>query len=159
VSLSFRNDFILPTQTGLSGLLPNGTQSGQFNDAFTVAVSKTWNWLLLTGNAGYRFTRDPRDNGRILLNQADQVHLGAGAVVFPKRRVQLMTEYTGVIFVGTATPNTTFGARDPVDGVWGVRLYATKNVALDVGYRYLLNQRDKDHDDRHGFVIKLGVAY
>jgi len=157
VSLGVRNDFIIPTRSTLNDLLENGTQSGQFNYAFTVSLSKTWgNAATLTGNGGYRFTRDPRSNGAHLMNQADQVRVGAGLVFFPQSRVQLMQEYTGIIFTGTATPNTTFGARDPVDGVWGVRLYPWRSVALDVGYRYMLNLQDVH--DRHGFVVKLGVA-
>jgi len=158
VSLSLRNDFIFPTRTTLSDLLDNGTQSGQFNYAFTLALSKTWgSFVTLTGNGGYRVTRDPRSTGQHLLEQADQVRAGAGILLFPQSRVQPMSEFTGVVFVGTATPNTTFGVRDPVDGVWGVRLYPWKNIALDVGYRYMLNLRDAH--DRHGFVVKLGAVH
>ncbi len=157
VSLSVRNDFIFPTRTFLLDLLDNGTQSGQFNYAFNIALSRTFgHFATLTGNWGYRFTRDPRSGGKHLLNQADQFITGAGILLFPEHRIQPMAEFTGIVFNGTATPNTTFGARDPVDGVWGARLYPWRSVALDIGYRYMLNLRDKD--DRHGFVIKLGVA-
>lgn len=158
VSFSVRNDFIFPTRSALSDLLDNGTQSGQFNDAVYLALSKTWSdRATLTGNWGYRFTRDPRFAGRRAFSQADRILVGAGLLLFPQSRVQLMTEYTGVIFVGTSTPNTTFGARDPIDGVWGMRLYPWRNVALDVGYRYMLNL--KNSNDRHGFVVKVGTVY
>jgi outer membrane protein OmpA-like peptidoglycan-associated protein len=158
VSLSVRNDFIFPTRTALSDLLDNGTQSGQFNYAFNVALSKTWsNFATVAVNGGYRFTRDPRFNGQLALNQADQARAGAGILLFPQSRIQFMTEYTGIIFVGQATPNTTFGARDPVDGVWGVRLYPWRSVALDVGYRYMLNLTDAN--DRNGFVVKVGAVH
>jgi hypothetical protein len=157
VSLGVRNDFIFPTRSTLNDLLENGTQSGQFNYAITVSLSKTWGKLAtLTGNAGYRFTRDPRVNGAHAMSQADQARVGAGLILFPESRAQLMQEYTGTIFTGTATPNTTFGARDPIDGVWGVRVYPWKGVAVDVGYRYMLNLQDVH--DRHGFVAKLGVV-
>jgi len=158
VSLSVRNDFVFPTRTTLSDLLGNGTQSGQFNYGFTVALSKTWsNFATLTGNAGYRFTRDPRSNGQVAMTQADQVRAGAGLLLFPQSRIQVMSEYTGIVFTGSATPNTSFGARDPADGIWGVRLYPWKSVALDVGYRYMLDLRNAN--DRHGFVVKLGAVY
>jgi len=158
VSFSVRSDFIFPTRTTLLDLLDNGTQSGQFNYGFNLALGKTWgNFMTLVGNAGYRFTRDPRASGTRAMNQADQVRGGAGFLLFPQSRFQIMNQYTGVVFVGTATPNTTFGARDPVDGVWGFRLYPWKSVALDVGYRYMLNLRDAH--DRHGFVVKLGAVY
>ena len=156
VSLGVRNDFIFPTRIRLIDLLDNGTQSGQFNYAFTVSLSKSWgNIATLTGNGGYRFTRDPRSNGVRLMSQADQARVGAGIILFPQSRFQLMQEYTGVVFAGT-TPNTTFGPRDPVEGVWGFRLYLWPG-AVDVGYRYMLNL--KNTEDRHGFVIKLGAAH
>ena len=157
ISMAVRNDFIFPTRTTLRDLLENGTQSGQFNYAVTLALSHTFsNVATLTGNLGWRFTRDPRVNSLHTMAQADQGRIGAGILLFPESRIQVMTEYTGVVYSGTHTPNTSFGARDPVDGVWGVRLYPWKNVALDFGYLYMLNL--KDANDRHGFVVKVGSA-
>ncbi len=158
VSLAVRNDFIFPTRTALVDLLENGTQSGQFNYGVALALSKTFsNVATLTGNWGYRLTRDPRSNGQPIMQQADQVRVGAGFLLFPESRIQVMSEYTGLIFTGTATPNTSFGARDPVDGVWGVRIYPWRNVAVDLGYRHMLNLRDVH--DRSGFVVKVGTTY
>jgi outer membrane protein OmpA-like peptidoglycan-associated protein len=161
VSMSIRNEFIIPTRSSLSDLLDNGTQSGQFNDLVSMAISKQWGkFITLSYNAGYRFTRNPRaSDGTFLLGQGDQFRTGAGFILFPESRFQPMSEYTGVIFTGlraSTTQDTTFGARDPVDGVWGVRAYLMKNLALDVGYRYMLNLEDAH--DRHGFVIKLGMT-
>ena len=156
-SLSLRNDFIIPTRSSLATLRDNGTQSGEFNDLLSLAVSKNWtDRLTLAGNFGVRFTRDPSDGGATLLTQANQIRLGAGFILLPQSRVQFMNEYTGVVFVGNHTPNQSFGARDPVDGVWGVRLYPTENLAMDLGYRHMLNLGNAQ--DRHGFVIKMGYA-
>ena len=71
-----------------------------------------------------------------------------------------MAEYSAVMFTTSGssfTPDTTFGARDPVEGIWGVRIYPWKHLAFDAGYRYMVNL--KDANDRHGFVVKLGTAY
>jgi hypothetical protein len=65
---------------------------------------------------------------------ADQVHTGAGCILFSAKRLQFMSEYNGLVFVGAAVPNTTFGARDPVDGAWGVRVCTLPALAVDVGY-------------------------
>ncbi len=158
VNLSLRNDFIIPTQSRFSDLLNSGSQSGQFGYAATFALSRTFsNVATVAANWGYRFTRDPRLNGQHLLTQADQMRVGAGLLFFPESRIQFLNEYNGLIFVGSATPNTTFGARDPVDGIWGVRIYPKRTIALDVGYRYMLNLSNAN--DRHGFVIKVGTAY
>ena len=111
----------------------------------------------MTSNFGYLFTRDPRADGVVLMQQADQAHVGAGFIAFPGRRVEVMAEYAGLIFVGASTPNTLVGARDPVDSVTGVRLYPFRGMAIDLGYRYMLNL--KDAVDRNGFVIKAGFTH
>jgi hypothetical protein len=160
-SLSIRNDVIIPTRRSLQNLLDNGTQSGQFNDMLSLAVSKQWNNVITaTWNVGGRFTIDPRDtNGQAMFHMANQFRTGAGLILFPERRFQPMTEYTAVVFINKAlaTPNATFGARDPVDGVWGLRMYPWKNLAVDLGYRHMLNLNDLH--DRSGFIVKIGVAY
>jgi hypothetical protein len=157
LSLSVRNDFILPTRYTLKALLGNGTQTGEFDDQITLAASHNFfNLVTLVGNFGYLFTRDPRAGGMRDLRMADQVHVGSGFILFPAKRVQFMSEYNGLVFAGTATPNTTFGARDPVDGIWGVRIYLVPQAAVDIGYRYMLNLRNAT--DRNGFVIKLGIS-
>ena len=160
-SMSIRNDVIIAPRTSLNYLLSNGTVGGPLSDLVSLSVSKQWgNVVTTTFNAGYEFTRDARSVGVPLFHIPDQFRSGAGLLFFPESRIQPMTEYTGVIFTGVrglSTPDTTFGARDPVDGVWGFRLYMMKNIAVDLGYRYMLNL--KGLNDRNGFVVKVGAAY
>jgi len=156
--LSIRNDFIIPTRTSLATLLDNGTQSGEFNYLLSAAVSRNWSDIVtLTFNFGARFARDPNDGGVQLLTQANQLRMGGGFILLPQNRIQFMSEFTGVVFVGDSTPNNSFGVRNPLDGVWGFRLYPTENLAMDLGYRHMLNLDNAQ--DRHGFVIKLGYAH
>jgi hypothetical protein len=161
VSLSIRNDLIISTKTDLNKLLSNGTQSSPLSDMVSVALSKQWrNIITGTFNFGYTFVRAPRGiTAEPLFSMSDQVRTGAGFILFPESRFQPMMEYSALVFVrAPGTPqDTTFGARDPVDGVWGLRMYPWRNIAFDVGYRYMLNLRDLN--DRHGFVIKIGTAY
>ena len=91
-----------------------------------------------------------------VLKLADQMPIGAGLLIFPEKRFQIISEYDGLIYVGNPIQNSTFGARVPVDSLMGFRLYAVKNLALDVGYRYNLNLTN--HEDRNGFVVKLAFA-
>jgi outer membrane protein OmpA-like peptidoglycan-associated protein len=157
-NLAIRGDLYIPTRTTLSDLLSEGVQSGQVDFGLFGMFSKTWGDMVVTTvDIGRRFTRDPRFGGNRALQQADQFRVGAGFLLFPQNRLQFMNEYTSVLFMGEHTPNTTFGARDPVDGVWGVRWYPVRNLAVDAGYRYMLNLRQ--HGDRHGFVVKLGTAW
>ena len=167
ISLSIRNDFYLPTKTGLTDLLANQVQYGKFNYGIGLEASKTFfhGGITATANWSYRFTRDSSYSEviggtpeTVVLNLADQMQVGAGLLIFPTKRFQIMTEYDGTVYVGgNAIQNTTFGARDPVDNIIGFRLYAWKWAAMDLGYRYSLDLTN--HRDRNGFVIKVGVAH
>jgi outer membrane protein OmpA-like peptidoglycan-associated protein len=160
VSLSIRNDLNISTRTEVSKLLANGTQGSPLSDMVSLALSKQWSNLITgTFNVGYMFVRAPRDNmGEPLFAMPDQLRAGVGFQMFPESRFQPMMEYSGVVFVRApdTPPDNSFGARDPIDGVWGLRMYPWKYLAIDVGYRYMLNL--KDLNDRHGFVVKIGTA-
>ncbi len=168
VSFSIRGEVLIPTRTGFNDLLNNETQTGKTNFLFGAALSKhVWgNSILATANWSYEFTQDPSVTAlntttgatqNLHVGMADQMLVGAGLILFPERRLQFMTEYTGLIFVGTHTPNTSFGARDPVDSVTGIRVYPTKWLGIDLGYRSMLNLTQVN--DRNGFVIKVGTVY
>jgi hypothetical protein len=165
ISLSIRNDFFIPTKTGLSALLNNQVQYGKFNYGIGVEASKTimHRSMTATANWSYRFTRDSSFNTTVggtpetvVLNLADQMQVGGGFIVFPDKRFQIMTEYDATIYIGKGIQNTTFGARDPVDNITGIRIYGFKGAAIDLGYRYDLDLTN--HRDRNGFVIKLAAA-
>jgi hypothetical protein len=166
LSLSIRNDFYIPTKTGLSDLLSNQVQYGKFNYGIGVEASKTilHHSMTATANWSYRFTRNSSYNvtvggtpETVVLNLADQMQVGGGFLIFPQGRFQIMTEYSGTIYVGKGIQNTTFGARDPVDNITGFRIYAWKGAAMDLGYRYSLDLTN--HRDRNGFVIKVAAAH
>jgi len=156
LSLSIRNDAILPTRFTVNALLGNGTQSGAFSDMVMVATSRNFlNLVLVAANFGYEFTTNPRSGGVSEVTLADQIHMGTGFILFPAKRLQFMSEYNGLVFAGAATPDTTFGARNPVDGIWGARFYILPQLAVSAGYRYMLNLNGLN--DRSGFVINLGI--
>jgi outer membrane protein OmpA-like peptidoglycan-associated protein len=175
-SLSIRNDFFIPTQSGLSDLLRNEVQYGRFNYGIGLEASKTilHNSLLVTFNWSYRFRPGekfsmidllnlpgpptaPTPISPAVLNLSDEIGVGAGMLVFPGKRLQIITEYTGLIYVRSGIQNTTFGGRDPVDTTTGLRVYPIRRIALDVGYRYSLSLLN--HQDRNGFIVKLAGAY
>lgn len=160
-SFSIKNDFYIPTQTSLGDLLSNGGQNGKFNYGIGAELSKSifHGGIVAALNGEYRLTLDPSfsvagANQNVQL--ADQIHLGAGFLFFPQKRFQIISEYNAVIYVGTHTPNTTFGPRDPVDQVSGIRLYLWRNFAVDIAYRYMVDLTN--HKDRNGFVLKFDSA-
>ncbi len=160
LSMAIRNDFFIPTKRSFSELLDNQVQTGQFGWLGSVSMSRTW-WkdrIVSSSNLSYRVTRDPRANRVRMFEQADVLRLGGGTIFLPKHRFQPMTETVFNIYVGPSTQNTTFGARDPVDSIWGVRVYPwVTNLALDIGYRRTGNL--KGHGDKNGFIFKLGTVH
>jgi len=165
-SLSMREDFYFPTVTGFNELLVNQVQGGNFNFGVGLEASKTvlHRSILATLDWAYRFV--PGESFHVpvgdttqteLLTRADQMRVGFGMLVFPGKRINIITEYSGLVYLRRAIPNTTFGARDPVDNVTGLRLYISKDFALDLGYRYSLNL--SNHLDRNGFIVKLAGVY
>jgi outer membrane protein OmpA-like peptidoglycan-associated protein len=169
VSFNIDNKFFIPTKSSLQDLLNSEGQSGQFDYQIGVNLSKHFldNNLVATVGGSYRFTRDAVFNGTstilgggpttAVVGRADQARLDIGFLFLPDHRFQPMAEFTGLIFTGSHTPDMTFGPRDPVDGVYGFRLYATHWLALDAGYRYMLNLSQVK--DRNGFVLKLASVY
>ena len=160
-SLSIKNDFYIPTQTSLGDLLSNGSQNGRFNYGVGAEASKSifHGSIVAALNGEYRLTLDPSftvAGVKETVQLADQVNLGAGFLFFPQKRFQIISEYTATIFVGTHTQNTTFGPRDPVAQVSGIRFYFWRNFAIDVAYRYMVDLTN--HKDRNGFVLKFDTA-
>ena len=160
-SFSIKNDFYLPTQTSLGDLLSNGSQNGRFNYGVGAELSKSifHGGIVAALNGEYRLTLDPSftvAGASQNVQLADQVQLGAGFLFFPQKRFQVISEYNAILYVGTHTPNTTFGPRDPVDQVSGIRVYFWRNFAIDIAYRYMVDLTN--HKDRNGFVLKFDSA-
>lgn len=157
IAAAVRTDFIIPTVTGLSDLLNNEVQNGEFNFQITLALSRKWGGTIETVlNLPVLITIDPRSGGVALFRQAKQFRPGFGFTAFPNKRFQIISEYNGVIFFGTSTQNTTFGPRDPLESVSGIRYYLWRNLAIDLGYRstFGLNQIK----DKNGFVIRASTT-
>lgn len=166
LSLSIRNDFYIPTQTKYSELVTNQVQYGNFNYGIGLEASKyiLHRAILATLNWSFRFTRQETYSASLVdftptqvLKLADQMGVGFGMLIWPDKRFQIISEYDGLIYIGKGIQNTTFGARDPVDSVTGIRFYPWRFLALDIGYRYNLNL--SNHLDRNGFIVKLSGGY
>jgi outer membrane protein OmpA-like peptidoglycan-associated protein len=168
LTMSIDDEFFIPTVNSIPDLLNTETQAGQLDYQIGVNISKRLdhNNFLLAAGYSYRFTKDSTLNGfnvftgapeTVFLGRADQERLDVGYILFPNKRIQFMNEYTGLIFTGNSTATTTFGPRDPVDGIWGFRIYPLRWLAVDVGYRYMLNLSQLN--DRSGFVVKVGATY
>ena len=161
VSFSIRNDLVISTRTDVTKLLNNGTQGSPLSDLVSLALSKQWsNRFAAAFNFGYMFNRAPRDSqDAVLFAMPDQLRIGVGVVSFPQSRVQPIFEYSGVVFVsapGTPRDNS-FGAREPIEGTYGLRVYPIHHLGIDIAYVRMLNLTDLN--DRNGFLVKIGTGY
>jgi outer membrane protein OmpA-like peptidoglycan-associated protein len=158
LSVAVSTDFLIPTRQQFAALAADGTQSGEVNWDFDINVSKDfYHQFVLALDSGVRMVRDPVYQGQAIMAQARQWNSGVGLILFPTRRIQFMNEYSFEVFFGHSTPDDTIGPRDPVDAIWGLRLYPAKWLAIDAGYRYMLNLYGLQ--DRNGFVFKVAASH
>jgi hypothetical protein len=166
ISVSLAAAFVIPTESAASELAKYGLQAGALNYSFTLGLSKTfWRELVLANNVTYLVTRNPTIGNQTLYTPGDEIIFGQGFIFRAQHRLQFMTEYTCTMvqeghafgLIGIDTENTSLGPSDPVDGVWGVRWYFLNSMALDAGYRYMLNLHQSN--DRSGFTIKVSKVF
>ena len=164
-AVSVRNDFIIPTRSAATEFQKFGAQNGAFDDNVAVAFSKTFHDVYLSGDVQYEVFRNPVINGAVAIRVPDYMRFAGGATFLPKRRIQPIIEVTDLFYqegrawaeLGTATNDTSYGTTCPLDGVWGVRVYASRSLGFDFAYRYALNLRAAQ--DRNGFVFKMGKTF
>ncbi len=158
LSVAVSTDFLIPTRQQFAALAADGTQSGELNWDIDINVSKDfYQQFVLTVDSGVRIVRDPVYQGQAIMSQARQWNSGVGLILFPMRRIQFMNEYSFEVYFGHSTPDDTLGPRDPVDAIWGLRLYPARWLAIDAGYRYMINLYGLQ--DRNGFVFKVAASH
>jgi len=104
-------------------------------------------------NAGYRYISQPVHVSVFRL--AKDAPLGFGITVPRSTRIQFVAESTADVFIGAHTPNTTFGAQDPVDLTVGARGSLKRSFTFSAGYRRPLNQFG---GNKNGFVLSFGFT-
>jgi len=150
VGLAARAHFDIPIRKGIDYLLlhPVGTADLQFG--FDAIVSRNIADVAgLYWNLGYRHINQPAHVSIVRL--ADEAPVGFGWKIPRTTRVQFVGEATAEMFLGSHTPNTTFGAEDATDLTVGGRIGVLPQVAFSAGYRRRLN---KPEGDKNGFVIQ-----
>jgi hypothetical protein len=158
VSVAIQAGLSIPTRNTFVALYSSGAQNGEVMFNFGTSVSKTFgNMFQLDWDANINLVRSPGFEGETLLEQAKTFTTGGGILLFPHKRIQVINEYTAEMYYGDSTPTETFGPRDPVDGVWGLRLFPASWIGIDAGYRYMLNLPELK--DRNGFVVKVGMVW
>ena len=152
LSIAVRPYFDLPIHKAIAFLETHPVGTADLQGGFDGIVSRDVGDLAeLILNAGYRYVSQPAHISVYRL--ASDVPLGFALVLPRSARMQLVAEANADIFVGSRTPNTTFGAEDPVDLTFGPRATFGRRFTICAGYRRPLNQFG---GDKNGFVVSLG---
>jgi hypothetical protein len=131
---------------------PIGTADLQFG--FFGIVSRSISDIAeLTWDFGYRRINQPAHVSVFRL--AEVLPLGFGFTIPKAARIQFVGESTAELFFGSHTPNTSFGAEDPVDLTLGFRAQFAGGFVLSGGYRRPLNQFG---GDKNGFVLSVACS-
>ncbi|HLH30695.1 MAG TPA: hypothetical protein VKY31_05800, partial [Terriglobia bacterium] len=154
VGLAVRSHFDVPIKKGIDYLLSHPVGTADIQYGFDGIVSRNFgSAAALDFNAGYRHINQPVHVSVVQL--ADELPLGFAWNVPRSGRVQFVGESTAEVFIGSHTPNTTFGAADPTDLTVGFRFALAGRIILSAGYRRPLNEYG---GDKNGFVINLGTT-
>ncbi|PYS37286.1 MAG: hypothetical protein DMG14_21835 [Acidobacteria bacterium] len=154
IGLAVRSEFDVPIRKGIEYLLlhPTGTADLQFG--FDAIGSRNIRDVAgLYWNLGYRHINQPAHVSVVRL--ADEAPLGFGWNIPRTGRIQFLGETTAEVFFGSHTPNTTFGAEDPIDLTVGFRVGVIPRLSLSAGYRRVLNQFGRD---KNGFVVNTAFV-
>ncbi len=113
------------------------------------ADARVRKWMNISGNIGYIYNSSVKGdfiNGKFtMLDRPDEL-LSAVAVDFPVNRYfQLITEFRALQYVGGRTPNAF--ENNPLDGIFGARIFPTRWFSMGAAYRYHFNQQDRDSFD------------
>jgi hypothetical protein len=154
LGLAVRPHFDLPIRKGIDYLLTHPVGTADLQYGFDGILSRSFGDAAeLYLNAGYRHIDQPVHVSVVQL--ADEAPLGFGWNIPRTSRIQFVGEATAEIFVGGHTPNTTFGAEDPVDLTGGFRFDVTPRLILRAGYRRPVNQYG---GDKNGFVVSASFG-
>ncbi len=137
--------------------LDRGRGTGNVETGANLLLSRDWGDILGTHfNAGYSLLGSPKQNGFEVLRPKDHLNFNFGFNLPSSGKVQFIGELLSQVYVGGGTPNTTFGAADPVDLVVGLRILPTRWLSLGGGYRRNLNQFSYPGiGDGNGYVAQL----
>ena len=156
-ALGFYTYATIPSHRSATFLRARSIQTGDLQFGSDILASKSMmDFARLYGNIGFRRLQSP-DNGRIVL-LSDIVPIRLAFLAPIDSRIQFLAEGTADLFVGARTPNTSFGAEDPVDVTFGFRAFLSRYMNLSAGYRRNVSQTNEG-GDKHGFVVMLGYNY
>lgn len=154
LDLAVRGHFDVPIRKGIDYLLAHPVGTADLQYGFDGLLSRNIGEIAaLYWNVGYRHIDQPVHVSVVQL--ADEAPLGFGWNMPRTGRIQFAGETTAEVFIGSRTPNTSFGAEDPVDVTLGLRFEVVPRIVLSAGYRRPVNQYG---GDKNGFVINAAFA-
>ena len=144
VGFAVRGHFDVPIRKGIDYLLTHPVGTADLQYGFDGILGRNFGDVAgVYLNAGYRHINQPVHVSVIQL--ADEAPISVGCNVPRTSRIQFVGETTAEVFIGSHTPNTTFGPEDPVDVALGLRFEVVPKFIVSAGYR-----------PKNGFVINAG---
>ncbi|MBZ5537756.1 MAG: OmpA family protein [Acidobacteriia bacterium] len=147
--------FKIPTAFS-AAKLDRGRGTGAIEGGADLIFSRVWGDLVGTHfNAGLSLLDSPKLNGIEVVGLSKKWNFSFGLNVPNSSRVQFIGEILSTIYWG-GSPNTSFDARDPVDGLIGLRMIPARWISLSGGYRRNLNQFSRNgFGDGNGYVAQV----
>jgi hypothetical protein len=133
-----------------------GASKGDINLTFFTDARLTEH-INLSGNIGYTYTTNPKLNDITLLDRPDELLASIGADFPVNKYLQYILEFRALKYVAGHTPNAF--ERDPIDGLFGIRVFPRRWWGFGAAYRANLNQqsgRSFDEDETHTTTVNVG---
>jgi hypothetical protein len=142
--------FSVPIRKGIEYLMTHPVGTADLHFGFDGIVSKDiGDRGRIHWNAGFRHISQPAHASVFRL--ADEVPVGVGFIMPRDGRMQFVIESAAEVFIGSHTPNTTFGPADPVDITGGIRMHFDTSFSFTAVYQRPL----QSGGGKHGFALSL----
>ncbi len=155
VSFAIHPWISIPTHHSATALFSTGDQTGTVLSGVDFLLSKKAGIAGVYFNGGYEFLPTVKSAGTTLIGSTSDIPIRAGFNIPRTSRLQFIAEVTGDFFLNQGTPNTTYGAADPIDLTAGFRGYIKNWFALNAGYRRSINQFG---GDKNGFYFAINTS-
>jgi hypothetical protein len=152
VSFSIHPWISIPTHHSSAALFSTGDQTGTVLSGIDFLLSKKAGLAGLYFNGGYEYLPTVKSAGVELIGSTSDIPIRMGFNIPRTSKLQFIAEATGDFFLGQGTPNTSFGAPDPIDISAGFRVNVKTLFALNAAYRRPVNEYG---GDKNGFYFSI----
>ncbi len=141
------------TASGFNQMQRGAGPGGNLGDisATIFADARLAKWANLSANVGYKWTSKTKGqfpSGKfVMLDRPDELQSSIG-VDFPVNKYfQPIAEFRSLVYVAGRTKNAF--ENNPMDAIFGARIYPVRWAGFGLAYRYMINQQDDSTFDNN----------